>query len=148
MKRIAVVFICFICTIGMLFSCRNKDSYDFLHDTSEIESIAIVNISVKNDGSITEKEQTVISDIDSFLDDFLAIDCFVWLSDPIGISETCKFAIKIIYQNGEYELIDWNGQAEYTANKGFRNYVGYRTFDEQQFRKLIDNYLVSGGSQT
>ena len=48
--------------------------------------------------------------------------------------------IKITYKDGEFELIDAGGQAEYTLERKYRNYTGFRYFDTTQFNALITKY--------
>ena len=43
--------------------------------------------------------------------------------------------------NGEYELITPYGQARYTQKRKYKNYVGYRSFDKQEFENLISQYI-------
>ena len=103
-----------------------------------IMNIEIVEVE-ENTPDITQTVVSNIEDIDGFIQDFLNVDCFLIATDPRGISKNCV-AIKIIYSNGDYELIHASGQAEYTNETGFKNYVGYRYFDEAQFEQLISNY--------
>lgn len=69
---------------------------------------------------------------------------YTWFGDPIpatseGVEDT---VIKIVYENGEYELINWKGQSRYLAERGLKYYAGYRVFEEQQFETLIKNILA------
>lgn len=76
--------------------------------------------------------------------DFREVDCYTYYGDPIGIfaEDTGANVIRITYLNEDYELIYWNGQAEYTAAGGLRNHVGYSVFDEHQFESLTEKYMI------
>lgn len=125
-------------------SCRHKSTYDFVNPTDDIVAVAIVDLSFDLDDFLVETEVKQVDDIDGFLKAFCALDCYTWFGDPIpvtqeGVEDT---AIKITYANGEYELINWNGQSEYRTERGLKYYAGYRVFDEQQFEALIKNFLA------
>ena len=49
-------------------------------------------------------------------------------------------------ENYEYELINFNGQSEYTHERGFSYYAGFNQFDMEQFKSLIKKYLSDGGT--
>lgn len=77
--------------------------------------------------------------METFLKDFSQVSCYLHHTDPIGIEDNI-LVVKIIYKNGEYELIDAGGQAQYTNERRFRNYTGYRSFDDIEFKNLISKY--------
>ncbi len=142
MKKI--VSICIIFGLSfLLVSCRVQKSFDFLNHPDEITDISIVTISFGDNDEpvLTELEQ--IFDKTAFLKDFADIDCFAYFGDPSGVSDpdTETAVIKISYRNDEYELINWNGQAKYTLEKGFNFYAGYSVFDKAQFDALLQKYL-------
>lgn len=125
-------------------SCRHKNTYDFVNPTDDIVAVAIVDLSFDPDDFLVETEVKQVDDIGGFLKAFCALDCYTWFGDPIpvtqeGVKDT---VIKITYANGEYELINWNGQSEYRIERGLNYYAGYRVFDEQQFEALIKNLLA------
>lgn len=140
MKKVRLrifVLMLMLCCAG----CKKKDKYEFLQDISEIKSIEIVEIGVleKNTEEISMSVLSVIEEKDAFLTEFLEINCFSLFGDPQGVGEYSE-VIKITYNDDEYELIDVGGQAEYTHERKFKNYVGYRYFDEIQFEALISKY--------
>lgn len=119
------------------------EEYDFLNSADKISEIAIVRLNFDDDGVLMQTEIKKIENINEFLEDFKKIDCYIYFGDPIsatpeGIEDT---VIKIIYVNNEYELINWNGQSEYTIERGLDYYAGFNVFDEQQFEKLIEKYM-------
>lgn len=122
-----------------LTSCRHKESYNFLHSVEEISYISIVSVSFDDNEEMQVFEQAEIEDVDAFLDDFANVSCYTYYGDPIGIHEECS-VLKIVYENDDYELIYWNGQAEYQEDRGFRNYTGFFVFDEEEFMELISIY--------
>lgn len=134
----------FVVVISVLFmpSCRHREAYDFMNSTDSIERISIVELTINMDGGLTETELQAIVDINAFLEDFGSVNCYTYFGDPVGITpgEKGVSVIKITYDNGEYELIDWKGQAEFNPEKGFKNYVGFCVFDEEQFEALITKY--------
>ena len=67
------------------------------------------------------------------------IDCYYHYTDPTGINENTT-VIKVLYNSGEYELIDFGGQSTYTNENQYKHYAGYRYFDEEQFKNLITKY--------
>lgn len=138
MKRVIVFFL----LIPLLFlnSCRHKEIYPLMQSESEIASIALVSIVIDENNTLRETELKKISDIKVFMRDFRNVDCYTWFGEPIGITEACD-VIKIAYRNEDYELIAWNGTAEYEYGKGLRNYKGFSIFDEESFRNLISMYL-------
>lgn len=128
----------------LLVSCRNSEAYEFLNPTHEIAEITIVNILFGENCDLIEAEIKKIEDTSTFLKDFQKVNCYTYFGDPIGVTPEGveDTVIKISYANGEYELINWNGQSKYTAEKGFNYYAGYSTFDEQQFESLMAKNLL------
>ena len=138
MKKLLCLFIVLI--VVFAGGCSIKAAYKFLQSPTEISVIEIVKVS--RDESTGEIEQTTIStidDIEVFLKDFSQVNCYLIYTDPKGIDDSA-LVIKIVYQDGEYELIDVRGQTQYTDESGFRNYTGYRSFDDIEFKNLISKY--------
>ena len=134
---------------GFLFDAITKTEFIFLHETSEIKSIQIViigeitqttNASSENPTEIYTPKFDVISniqEIDSFIHDFSAIDCR--RSSPPASPVLGDTGIKIIYKNGDYDIICCNGQSEYRDGFYYAD-SGTVYFDETQFNELINNY--------
>lgn len=141
-EKIFTVFIVFF-TLISLVSCKHEEVYSLLNPTDEISNISIVSLSFDKNNKLIQKEIQKIDDVNSFLDDFRKIECYTYYGDPTGVTVEGVEAvvIKISYENGEYELINWNGQAEQTEDRGFRFYSGYSVFNEEQFETLITKYL-------
>ena len=144
MRRYLTIFTVIILCL-LFISCRHRETYAFLNSTDEIVSISVVKISLSDNGEVIQTAVGEIKDIKAFLDHFKGIACYTHYGDPLGISKegTEDNVIKIFYENDEYELINWSGQAEYTSKYGFRYYAGYSVFDEMQFEALIEEYLAN-----
>ena len=144
--------LCIYCLlIALLISgCGKKVQYNFMQDQSAINRIEIVEVGeVTEVGGYmvhTQKTLAVITDIAAFMEEFNKMDCYYLYSDPIGI-EAETTAVKLIYDNGEYEVIAADGMAEYTEEYRYRNYVGNRYFDSEQFNDLLVSYLGEGHIQ-
>ncbi len=126
-----------------LCGCRMKSNYNYMHSKSDISKISIVIIGFDDDSCLQVNEViAVVDNREAFLIDFEKIPCYVWLSDPIGISleQEGTMVLKFDYSNGDYEFITYKGMAEYSVEKGIRNYTGYRIFDEDSFEKLLITY--------
>ena len=135
---------------GLLFDSLKKEDFELLHESSKIEAIQIVEVgevktiedtSSNNYKVLYEPSFDVIAeieDIEQFMEDFSQVDCFQRLSDPSKPFEGDK-GIKIIYNNGDYDVICSNGQAE--CENGIYNFErGYNSFDDTQFDELINKY--------
>ena len=136
----ALVFVCFV-----LASCRHKETFQFLHSTDEITAVSIVSLTFDENKQLVQTELTTVEDTNAFLRDFRSVDCYTYFGDPAGITPEGRNAtvIKISYRNMDYELINWNGQAEYKTEKGLNYYTGFSVFDEKQFSALIFKYYPS-----
>ena len=141
MKKIMLIVVAI--SIFALISCRHREEYDFLNPKNEIDKIMIVHLSFSDENEMTETILNEIDDLTKFIDDFEDVPCYTYFGDPAGVTEegTEATVIKILYKNKDYELINWNGQAEYTTRGGLDYYSGFCVFDESQFSSLIATYL-------
>lgn len=141
MRKVALFFI-LICLLSTIASCRHRTDYDFLDLPNLISSVAVVDLSFDSDNRLIVTEVKEIDDIDKFLVDFNNIDCYVYYGDPTGVTPEGiqSLAFKISYNNGKYELINWNGQSTFIPENGLTYYDGFRVFDENQFVDLIEKY--------
>ena len=136
------VIICFL--IGSFCSCRVKAEYKFHQDKEDIEGIYIVSLHFDTDTmEIYTNDIKRIENIDLFLQDFNDLDCYIWWGDPLTLKAEPdgRSIIKIVYSNGNYELIDWDGQAAFVFDNS-NKHTGIRIFDEKQFNNLIEKYVV------
>ena len=141
MKRIFQILMLSL-TVTLLFACRHEENYDFLYEADKIQSIEIVEVSFDEKMELILTEIATVGDIEMFMNDFFAVDCFTYYGDPLGVCEegSKTNAIKITYENEEYELINWNGQTTYTTEDGISFYEGYRVFDESEFQEILEKY--------
>ena len=140
MKKI--VFIVTIILILSLVSCVMPEKYDLLNPISDITEISIVKAYFSDNSELRQSEIAKVNDIDEFMKAFRKIPCYVNIGSPVGLlpNDEEDIVIRISYQNGEYELINWRGQATYTTERDFTYYYGYSVFDEQKFHDLISKY--------
>ena len=143
MKKILLVVIVVVLSL-LLVSCGPfLHKYRLLSSESEISEISIVTAYFDDNNEFMQSEIITINDIDEFMKDFRKVSAtYVILGDPRGLFPTDEEGtiIRITYNNGEYELINWYGQSRYTIESGFRYYNGDWFFDEEQFNNLIDKY--------
>lgn len=141
MKKRIITLIILLSVV--LTSCRHQTTYAFLNSVDDVSSISIVSLSFDQDGKMIENEINKIQNVTAFLNDFQSIGCYEYYGDPIGATPEGieDDVIKILYKNGEYELVNWNGQSKYTNEKKFVYYSGFKVFDEKQFESLLDKYM-------
>lgn len=140
-KRKIVVILILIMTLG-LAGGHVREEYKLLHPADEISAVEIVTVLFDEEGIADLQVKACISDVKVFMKDFRLVPCYVYFGDPIGLKKNPSGidVIRITYQNGDYELIDYNGQSEYTQERGFDYYAGFNVFDEEQFEELIEKY--------
>ncbi|MBE5738034.1 MAG: hypothetical protein E7348_06520 [Clostridiales bacterium] len=143
MKKILMIFCCFI--MLFLWGCR-KTSFNFLHNKSEIVSIAIVTIEEYDSGIPLMTTIVNVDDLEMFLSDFLNLKCYSIWTDPKGVYAG-DTAIKFQYSNQEFQLVTCSGQAKYVFSDYFNDYyfnsyAGYYYFDQYEFDNLIKKYTI------
>lgn len=134
-------YIFLIISIVFVFSsCKCATEYNFFHEKEMIASIELVKAyyDFEKEEPIQEAIQT-IENKEEFIKDFKSLKCYIYLRAPMGVDEK-GLAIKIMYSNGDYELIRHIGQAEYTYGKGYNGYCTNGNFDKEEFNKLIYKY--------
>lgn len=138
--RCKILKICILLSSILLMGCEKKVDYEFLHSLDEVSVIEIVKVNdVYENDELKQEKMSEIENINEFFMEFQNLDCYSIYTDPQGI-EGEQEIIKITYENGEYELIDVDGQATYTHSKKFKNYRGYYYFEQDQFDELINKY--------
>lgn len=148
---IIVISLCLLLVgCGFLFVAITKTDFDLLHEATEINSIEIVIIGEVKRIEDTSSDYTVayepsfdvickIQEIEQFIEEFSEVDCFMRISDPSRPLEGDN-GIKIVYNNGDYDIICAYGQGEY-KNGTYDFERGYHSFDEVEFNTLINKYL-------
>ena len=142
-NRLLILLAVFLTT--SLAGCRIRvpETYQLLHPENEIAHVYIVNAYIDDANELVQTERCEINDIVGFLNDFRKVPCYVYFGDPVGPirSGEATDIIKIVYENGDYELIDYNGQAEYTQTRGYDHYTGFSIFDKEKCYSLVSDYL-------
>ena len=136
-----IIAIC--CFLFCVVSCNRKAEYRFHHEEEEIKEIYIVAIHFDKDvGNYYTDDLKKIDDKESFLQEFHNLDCFMWWGDPLTLNAESdgKAIIKVVYSNGNYELIDWNGQTVVVFDDS-NKHCGIRMFNEEQFNELVEKYI-------
>jgi hypothetical protein len=141
-QKVAFVLILMLILAVVFAGCSYRDAYKLLHDVDQISSVEIVTVFFDDEGIANQQVKVRISDVEAFIKDFRSVTCYCHFGGPTGVEKSLSGndVIKITYQNGEYELIDWKGQSEYTQERGFYYYAGFNVFDEEQFEELIEKY--------
>ena len=141
-KRIFCVLV--ICTTVMLSSCNIKKQYRLLHDETNISTIEIIeefyDIST---GTHSQHVLVVIDERAMFVERLLSMDYRenILSTDPRSFSNN-TLAVKIVYDNGDYELLNNGTKAlYYKGTDTFKNYAPMGSFDDFQFNSLLDSYL-------
>lgn len=146
LPKLCSVIMCFWAMFFLLVGCDRTTEYEFMHDTSEISMIEIVQIKEKQ---IIHEELEVynwevlggVDDKSAFMKELIEIPCYSYFTHPCEIY-TGLMVIRIEYNNGDYELLgDFGERAEYShEDKSYKNYCGYFYFDNQ-FDALISKYI-------
>ena len=140
MRKICICILA-ICTLLLTCGCGCTEAFKYLHSADSIQKIEIVELTQKTENGFEQKKMCIIDNVDAFIDDFETVDCYRHFMDPLGVDEG-DIAIKLIYNNGDYELVTNDGKAIFYADSGiFRYYKGYQTFDDEQFQALLDKYI-------
>ncbi len=143
-KKISLLLSLCVLVIFIFSSCTTKSTYKFIKEKESIIGIHISTIHFDNESmTFYTNDVKKVGDVDTFLQEFSEIDCYVWWGDPVGLYPELEgeYVIKVLYSDDEYELIHWNGQAKHIPNEGNKNYIGNRVFDEKQFDEFIEKYL-------
>lgn len=139
MKRTILFLLSIFVSTVIMVSCSFSHNYTYLHSEEMIVGIELVQFEIDNSDYTTFPSQKNIEDVDGFLSDFNRLDFYKSSLGPVGIVEN-SLVIKIVYENGDFELVHYNGQAKYTYELGSSNYCGRGTFEKEQFNALIEKY--------
>ena len=137
--RVLNILVTVMLGIALITGCSNQKAYELLNDASLISEIQIVWVGERSEGEYVPSQTvlSVVEDTDAFIRELLSID--VKPLYPPDCVASNKKAIKIIYNNGEYELIHYAGQSK--CQDGFYDhYSGCESFDKNQFNALIEKY--------
>ena len=146
LKKFISVFI-FLGIVIQFFSCYRTE-YKFIHKTSEIISIQIVENRYTIEENMYHDYQNVlvsIDNIDMFLKEFKSIPYTMPLYNGLVYSfSDSELGIKFTYSNGDYEILSsgvyslvYKIESEY--DHAVDGVIGF--FDEEQFDALVSKYL-------
>lgn len=138
--RVLNILVTVMLGIALITGCSNQKAYELLNDASLISEIQIVWVGERSEGEYIPSQTvlSVVENTDSFVDELLSVDSES-LYPPASIPLDAK-AVKIIYNNGDYELLTYCGQAYYRADEDFYQSCGCESFDKNQFNALIEKY--------
>ncbi len=137
-KRTMITFIVLI-LICLGTGCRKQYEYTYLYDKERITAIELVRFNSECEDYRNLEIVLTIECIDDFLADFSKLSFYKTSLGPVGISEN-DVVIKFIYDNGDFELIHYHGQAQYVSELGSANNAGDGTFIEKDFKDLLEKY--------
>ena len=140
--KILIVSLIVFSLLTALASCSYQTDYTYLHDKSEISSIEIVNAyyDSENDEGV-QVTLVVIANISKFIEEFEKLNCHITVpGGPVGVVEE-GIAIKIIYENGDYEVLRYMGRSEYTQELGYDVYCDRASFDKNEFHNFVASSL-------
>ena len=148
-KHIKIYFsaILLLSVLFHLASCYIT-KYRFLHNTSEIVSIEIVENRYTIEDSLSKDYQNVLVTIestDSFLNEFQSIPYTMPLYNGMVLSfRDSELGIKFTYSNGDYEILSsgaynlvYRSESEY--HYAVSDIIGF--FDDEEFNNLVAKYL-------
>lgn len=139
--RVLNILVTVMLGIALITGCGKQQEYSLLNDVTEISEVQIVWVGERSEGEYVPSQTvlSVVENTDSFVDELLSVDSEL-LYPPASIPLDAK-AVKIIYNNGDYELLTYCGQAYYRADEDFyQSCAGCEYFDKNQFNALIEKY--------
>lgn len=132
MKRI--LFVGWILLVLLPFTGCSEKTYGLKNLVDEIESIEIV--SAENSLEFTVTKTLSETEKEDFIEKFQTIkfDSY-FVGDPMSVNGN---AVKITYQNGDYEMICYYW-AEYVKNNEV--YFVRKSCNEKEFNELLNSFL-------
>ena len=136
MKKYIIYISLIVLVLIVMSGCEKKAEYEFLQPNENISKIEYVT-------AWYNKEAIVIKELnkdqfEEFLLDFNYLECYKYFTHP-GSLLPGDNAIKTTYINGDFELINVDGQASYKNGK-YKEY-GYYYFHDEPFQELINKYF-------
>lgn len=135
-----LVVVCLVLQTFLFTGCL-RSVYEYDQERSNIVSIEIVEANYSFEtGCGTQSVLLTIDDIDDFLDKIENIKYSESFSSP-GTIEKRTLAVKLSYENGNYEIFDANNKSSVISeNGGFYQGRIFGSFDET-FYDMIFDYL-------
>ena len=159
MKHIIALLVCIILIPALIlggigaavyftFFNPTPSEYPLLHTLADVESVEYAYVKLV-DGELQGIGRGYVEDVDAFMADFLAIDCYDGLSldaiNEIVNEEATIDGFIINYADGSYEIVSIYISANSTLKvDSIFNLFGQKfySFDQDSFKSLIDNYKV------
>lgn len=146
MKKILTT-VCVLLVLLLLSSCCEKD-YQLMQDEQEISSIEIVSLKYAISNSDEQKEISVctVENISDFMKNFHEISWKFKSPPSRSYYLQNQTVIKIIYKNGEYELISPVGKKTFRYKEEGKLsgiFHGTKVLNDTQFSKLIAKYVAN-----
>ena len=142
-KNLIVLILLFSLTL-QLTSCI-KGKIEYMHDKSEISRIEIVEASYDcRDDKATQYLISPVDNIQEFLNELDKLDTTFYIIGgfPQGI-EYNSLAIKILYNNGDYQLFNCHEESLYYADLDEYHIYEGTTIIDSELEALITKYLDS-----
>ena len=143
MKKIFGCIFVICCLSSILTSCGIDREYEFYQPISCIERIEIISASQIVAASVEELKSIepvhVIDKArwDTFFECFCEVPCFAYFTDPAQM--IIGDAIRIIYQDGSYELICVYSGLHLPVNE--KAYYPPYYFSSEEFSNLISDFV-------
>lgn len=141
MKKINMIILIIGCFVLFTTGC-GKTNYPLMQSISNIVKIEVIVMGEIHD-PYTKHEYTLIKevslkDISKLIKEFRKIECKKGFGDP-KVLRSGDIGFRIVYNNGDYELITSYGQGSHSSGK-YLSSEGYYSFDKEQFELLIEKY--------
>lgn len=148
-KAVATFVLAFSFVFQLCSCIRFRTKYEFMHDSSEIVTIELVECGWIHDEERAYSNTLVtIDDVPLFIAELNEITYktpqFLKIVQGFNYSE---LAVKISYQNGDYEFLDAGRKSMYIASEDiydWNNATG--DFNKKQFADLLAKYLSKSQS--
>ena len=141
-KVLALILI--VCIAIQLTSCE-KNNFEFLHESSEISSIEIVESRFDWEQNNYYANTLVrIDDKDSFLSELNGVAYrSSGIFAPVYSFSDSDIGIKIMYLNGDFEVIyNKHGRVKYTTSDNVTQTDNTGSFDGVEYNALLEKYFA------
>ena len=141
-KKAFSFFFCMFVILSQLTSCI-ATKYKFMNDTSEISSIEFVECGYNwEEDDYYENKLAEVTEVEEFISDLSKIKYHSIVGIVAGFSDSLV-GIKIIYSNGEYEIIsEIARRAVYKPDLGCNYNAGMGRFDKTEYQNLLSKYFL------
>ena len=133
-----------ISTLFCLVSCLGPRKFKYMHDTTEISRVEIVEVVYDcRADDLNILSLTEIPDVDEFVARLSDVKYRAVFTDPFFFNRIAKgLAVKVSYSNGDYELFNTSSRARFYCDSGGLDLnVHADHFDEYEFKSMLQHYL-------